>query len=79
MLYLLVAEVAYDKSNQTKTIIQIQQPIINLYLKETSSAHKKRKIYFRMVSFTHGCLDGLKLFAKKTFKVRNDVLNVGIC
>jgi hypothetical protein len=24
------------------------------------------------------CLDGLKLFAKKTFKFRNEILNVGL-
>jgi hypothetical protein len=40
ILNLLKAEVAYDISNIPKTIIQMQQPIIYLYLLESSSVHR---------------------------------------
>jgi hypothetical protein len=39
-LNLLIAEVAYAISNLPKTIIQMQQPIIDLYLAESSSVQK---------------------------------------
>jgi hypothetical protein len=40
ILNLLIAEGAYAISNLPKTIIQMQQLIINLYLAESSSVHK---------------------------------------
>jgi hypothetical protein len=39
-LNLLITEVAYAISNLPKTIIQMQQPIIDLYLAESSSVHR---------------------------------------
>jgi hypothetical protein len=70
ILNLLIAEVAYAVSNISKTIIQIQQPTIDLYLAESSSVHKDES---STSSFIYGCLDSLKLLAKKTFKFQNDV------
>jgi hypothetical protein len=43
----LIAEVSYAISNIRKTIIQMQQPIIDLYLAESSAVH-------RVESFTSG-------------------------
>jgi hypothetical protein len=40
ILNLLIAEVAYAISNLHETIIQMQQPIIDLYLAESSSVNK---------------------------------------
>jgi hypothetical protein len=37
ILNLLIAEVAYARSNLPKTIIQMQQPMIHLYLADSSS------------------------------------------
>jgi hypothetical protein len=73
MLNLLIAEVAYALSNINRTIIQMQQPTIDLYLAESSSVHRGESSTFRIVSFTHGCLDGLKFLAKKTLKFLYEV------
>jgi hypothetical protein len=40
ILNLLITEVAYAISNLPKTIIQIQQPIIDIYLAESCSVHR---------------------------------------
>jgi hypothetical protein len=37
ILNLLIAEVAYARSNLPKTIIQMHQPMIHLYLTDSSS------------------------------------------
>jgi hypothetical protein len=74
-LNLIIAEVTYAISNIPKTIIYMQQKANNY------SSTFSRIIfgaYFKMVSFTHGFLDGLKLFAQKTFKFQNEVLDLGL-
>jgi hypothetical protein len=40
ILNLLIVELAYDISILPKTIIQMQQPIIGLYLAESSCMHR---------------------------------------
>jgi hypothetical protein len=40
ILNLLIAEVAYAISNLPKTITQMYQPIIDLYLAKSSSVHR---------------------------------------
>jgi hypothetical protein len=82
-LNVLIAEVAYAISNIPKTIIQVQQPIIDLYSAELSSVHRGESSTSGWLSlaFTHGCLDGLELFAKRpsNLGMTYDVLNVGLC
>jgi hypothetical protein len=80
-LNLLIAEVEYAISNLPKTVIkmQMQQPIIDLYLAESSSVHRGESSTSGCYPSFMGVLMGFKLSAKKTFKFRDDILNVGLC
>jgi hypothetical protein len=58
-LNLLISEVAYAISNLPKTIIQIQQPMIDLYLAESSSMHRGQSFTLGWYSSLMGVLMGL--------------------
>jgi hypothetical protein len=64
MLNLLIAEVAYAISNLPKTIIQMQQPIIDLYLAESSSVHNGESSISGWYPSLMGVLIGLNSLPK---------------
>jgi hypothetical protein len=64
-LNLFIAEVEYAISNLPKTIIQMQQPIIDLYLAESSSVHKGESSTSGWYSSLMGVLMGLKSLPKR--------------
>jgi hypothetical protein len=63
-LNLLIAEVAYAESNLPKTIIQMQQPTIDLYLEELSSAYKGESSTSGWYPSLMGVLMGLNSLTK---------------
>jgi hypothetical protein len=82
-LNLLIAEVAYTISNLPKTIIkiQMQKPIIDLYLAESSSVHRGESSTSGWYPSLMGVLMGLDTLPKRPSKLgmTYDVLNVGPC
>jgi hypothetical protein len=75
-LNLLIAEVAYAISNQPKTIIQMQQPIIDLDLAESSLVHRGES---SISGWYPSLMGALMVFAKKTFKFWKDNVDIGLC
>jgi hypothetical protein len=64
-LNLLIAEVSYALSNLPKAIIQMQQPIIDLYLAESSSVHKGESSTSGWYPSLMGVLVGLMFLSKR--------------
>jgi hypothetical protein len=64
-LNLKITEVAYAISNLPKKIIQMQQPIIDLYLAESSSVHKGESSTSGWYPSLMGILMGLNYLPKR--------------
>jgi hypothetical protein len=65
ILNLLIANVVHAISNLPKTIIQIHQPIIDLYLSESSSVHRGESSISGWYPSLMGVMIGLNSSPKK--------------
>jgi hypothetical protein len=77
-LNLLIVEVAYAISNPNKTIIQMemQQPIIDLYLAESSSMHRGESSISEWYPSLMGVLMGLNFLPKRPSNLGPSALSI---